>query len=52
MRDGNLVATATLLVLFVVALTLVLATIVIPLRPAVRDVGRPLAIGGTPVFRR
>jgi hypothetical protein len=49
-RDGNLVATATLLLLLVVALALVCATIVVPLRSAVRDVGRPLAIGGTLYF--
>jgi hypothetical protein len=49
-REGNLVASATLLVLFFVALTLVLATIVIPLRSAVRDVGRGLAFGGTLYF--
>jgi hypothetical protein len=49
-RDGNLVATATLLLLLVVALVLVCVTIVVPLRPAVGDVGRPLAIGGSVYF--
>jgi hypothetical protein len=49
-REGNLVASATLLVLFFVALAFVLATIVIPLRSAVRDVGRTLALGGTLYF--
>jgi len=49
-RDGNLVATATLLILFFIALALVVATIVFPLRPAVRDVGRTLAAGGTLYF--
>src|SRR5262249_14010555 len=49
-RDGNFVATATLLILFLVSLILVLATIVIPLRPAIRDVGRRLTIGGTLYF--
>jgi len=49
-REGNLVATATLLVLFLVALVLVVATIVIPLRDAVRDVGSKLAVGGTLYF--
>ena len=49
-RDGNLVATATLLILFVVALVLVLATIVVPLRPAIKDVGRRLTVGGTLYF--
>lgn len=49
-REGNLVATATLMILFLVSLGLVLATIVIPLRPAVRDVGGKLAAGGTLYF--
>lgn len=49
-RDGNLVATATLLVLLIVALALVCATIVIPLRPAIADVGRPLAFAGSLYF--
>src|SRR5262249_19076886 len=49
-RDGNFVATATLLILFLVSLILVLATIVIPLRPAIRDVGGMLALGGTLYF--
>jgi hypothetical protein len=49
-RDGNLVATATLMILFCVSLVLVLATIVIPLRHAVKDVGGKLAIGGTMYF--
>jgi hypothetical protein len=48
--EGNLVATATLLVLFLVAFLLVVATIVIPLRSAIQDVGRRLAIGGTLYF--
>jgi hypothetical protein len=49
-RGGNLVATATLLVLFLIALALVLATIVIPLRSALRDVGRRFVVGGTAYF--
>ena len=49
-RYGNLVATATLLILFLVSLTLVLATIVVPLRSAVRDSGRRLVLGGTAYF--
>jgi len=49
-REGNLVATATLVILFLVSMTLVLTTIVVPLRPAVRDVGRRLALGGTLYF--
>lgn len=47
---GNLFATATLLILFLVSLALVLATIVVPLRPAIRDVGPRLAFGGTAYF--
>jgi SAM-dependent methyltransferase len=47
---GNLDATATLVILFLVSAGLVLATIVIPLRPAIRDVGRRLAWGGTAYF--
>jgi hypothetical protein len=49
-REGNLVASATLVVLFVIALVLVLTTIVVPLRAGVRDVGRALALGGTLYF--
>jgi hypothetical protein len=49
-REGNLVATATLVMLFCVSLALVLTTIVVPLRPATSDVGRRLALGGTLYF--
>jgi hypothetical protein len=49
-RDGNLVATATLLILFLLSLAMVITTIVVPLRPAVRDVGRPLVVWGTLYF--
>jgi len=49
-REGNLVATATLVMLFFVSLALVLTTIVVPLRPAASDVGRRLALGGTLYF--
>jgi hypothetical protein len=48
--EGNLTATGTLLILFCVALGLVLATIVIPLRPAVKDVGVRLVTSGTAYF--
>ncbi len=48
--SGNLFATATLLILFLVSLALVLATIVVPLRSAVRDVGGRLAFAGTAYF--
>jgi hypothetical protein len=49
-RSGNLVATATLIILFVISLGLVVVSILIPLRHAVRDVGGRLAIGGTLYF--
>ena len=49
-RSGNLVATATLLVLFLLSLGLVLATIVVPLRPAIGDSGRSLVLAGTAYF--
>ncbi len=49
-REGNLVATVTLLILFLVSLGLVLATIVVPLRPAIKDVGEKLVFGGTLYF--
>jgi hypothetical protein len=48
--QGNLLATATLMVLFVVSSGLVLAAIIVPLRPAVRDVGGRLVVGGTAYF--
>jgi hypothetical protein len=47
---GNLAATGTLLLLFLVSLALVLATIVIPLRPALKDAGGKVVSGGTLYF--
>jgi spermidine synthase len=47
---GNLSATATLGILLVVAFGLVLVTIIIPVRPALADVGKQLVIGGTGYF--
>lgn len=47
---GNLYATITLVVLFLISLGFVVAAIVIPLRPALRDVGTRLATGGTAYF--
>jgi hypothetical protein len=47
---GNLAATVTLIILFFLALLLVIATIVIPMRHAVKDVGRKLVTGGTLYF--
>jgi spermidine synthase len=48
--SGNLSATATLLMLLVVALVLVVAVIVVPLRNAIKDVGKRLVIGGSFYF--
>jgi spermidine synthase len=47
---GNLAATGTLLLLFGVSLILVAYSIIRPLRPAIRDVGQRLAIGGSAYF--
>jgi hypothetical protein len=49
-RQGNLVATFTLLVLFFISLMLVTAAIIVPLRPALRDVGPAVATRGTLYF--
>jgi hypothetical protein len=49
-RSGNLVATATLIMLFVISLGLVVVSVLIPLHHAVRDVGARLAVGGTLYF--
>ena len=49
-RRGNLVATVTLLVLFTIALVLVFAVLVIPLRGAIREVGSRLVTHGTLYF--
>jgi hypothetical protein len=49
-RGGNLVATATLMILFVISLALVVVSILVPLRHAVRDVGGRLAVRGTLYF--
>ncbi len=48
--EGNLRATLTLLVLFLISLVLVVATIVWPLRTALADVGRGLVVYGTLYF--
>jgi SAM-dependent methyltransferase len=47
---GNLRATVTLAVLFFISLGLVIAAVLIPLQPAVRDAGARLAAGGTAYF--
>ena len=49
-RQGNLVATITLLVLFFISLIFVTVTIVVPLRPALKDVGPAVAARGTLYF--
>jgi hypothetical protein len=49
-RQGNLVATLTLLVLFFISLMFVTAAIIVPLRPALRDVGPAVATRGTLYF--
>lgn len=49
-RQGNLVATITLLVLFFISLIFVTAAIVVPLRPALKDVGLAVAMRGTLYF--
>ena len=49
-RQGNLVATITLLVLFFISLIFVTAAIVVPLRPALKDVGPAVATRGTLYF--
>ena len=47
---GNLLAAAALLLILAVSLALVLVTVVIPLRPAIKDVGPRLALTGTSYF--
>jgi hypothetical protein len=47
---GNLSATVTLIILFCLALLLVVFTIVMPMRHAIKDVGRELVTGGTLYF--
>ena len=49
-RRGNLVATVTLLILFVIALVLVSAALIIPLRSALNDVGVKYVTYGTLYF--
>ena len=47
---GNLLATLTLAVILVVSIALVVAAIVVPLRPALREAGSRLVTGGTLYF--
>lgn len=48
--SGNTIATTTLVILFLCSALLVNRAIVYPLRPAIADVGRRLAVGGTAYF--
>lgn len=49
-RRGNLVATVTLLMLFLIALLLVVVALIVPLRTALKDVGARLVTQGTLYF--
>jgi predicted membrane-bound spermidine synthase len=49
-RRGNMVATVTLLVLFIIALGLVVAVLIVPLRGAIREAGSQLVTWGTLYF--
>jgi hypothetical protein len=49
-RWGNLLATATLVMLFFISLGLVVTVVLVPLRHALKDVGTRLAGGGTAYF--
>src|SRR5262249_3226968 len=47
---GNLIATLTLAILVLISITLVAVTIILPLQPTLREIGWPLALGGTGYF--
>ena len=47
---GNLLATMTLAILVLISLLLVAMTIIVPLRPTIREAGWRLAVGGTAYF--
>jgi hypothetical protein len=47
---GNLIATLTLAMLVVISIALIAATIIVPLRPTVKEAGWPLVVGGTAYF--
>ncbi len=49
-REGNVIATVTLMVLLVVSLLLVLATVILPLRGAIKNTGRSLVYSGSFYF--
>ena len=44
---GNLIATLTLAMLVAISIALVAATIIVPLRPTVREAGWKLVVGGS-----
>jgi hypothetical protein len=48
--SGSTTATITLILLFLMSLLIVIRTIIAPLHPAIADVGRRLAAGGTAYF--
>ena len=50
MFAGNLMATLTLAMLVAISIALVAATIIVPLRPTVREAGWKLVVGGTGYF--
>ena len=47
---GNLIATLTLAMLVVISIALVAATIIVPLRPTLKEAGWQLVVGGTGFF--
>jgi hypothetical protein len=47
---GNVIASLTLLTILAISVVLVVVAIVIPLRPAIREAGRELVVGGTMYF--
>ena len=49
-QSGNILASFTLLLILLIASILVVATVLVPLRPAVRDTNQRLAIAGTAYF--
>ena len=48
--SGNIIASLTLLLILAVSVVLVVTTIVLPMRPAIRQSSRPLVLGGSLYF--
>ena len=48
--SGNIIASLTLLLILAVSVVLVVTTIVLPMRPAIRQASRPLVLGGSLYF--